>query len=70
MMALRRRELAMIGVLLPGLFNLAFYPAISLNIPRYQLTALPAIALAVAWLTYVYIRHQRQTRGLWTNFKR
>jgi hypothetical protein len=34
-----------------GWFNLLFYPLISLNIPRYQLTALPCLALAtgLAW---------------------
>jgi hypothetical protein len=38
--------------LLPlGWFNLVFYAMVSLNIPRYQLTALPCLALAtgLAW---------------------
>jgi hypothetical protein len=32
--------------LLPGGFSLVFYAAVSLNIPRYQLSAIPALAIA------------------------
>lgn len=32
----------------PGIFNLLFYPLISLNIDRYQMTAVPALALGAA----------------------
>ncbi len=38
--------------LLPGVFNLLFYPAVSLNIPRYQVTALPALGLGAAWAAW------------------
>jgi 4-amino-4-deoxy-L-arabinose transferase-like glycosyltransferase len=44
------RDAAALALLAPALFNLVFYAAISLNIPRYQLTALPGIALAAAAL--------------------
>jgi len=47
---LRARDAAALALLLPALFNLVFYAAISLNIPRYQLTAVPGIALATAAL--------------------
>lgn len=48
--AWRARQWGWLLALLPGVFSLLFYPAISLNIPRYQLVALPAFALAAAWL--------------------
>lgn len=48
--AFRARHGAWLLALLPGVFSLIFYPAISLNIPRYQLVALPAFALATACL--------------------
>lgn len=38
-----------VAALLPGLFNILFYPAVSLNIPRYQMTAVPSLAVATAW---------------------
>ena len=30
--------------------GLLAYPALSLNVPRYQVTAVPALALGAAWL--------------------
>ncbi|CAK0767121.1 Glycosyltransferase RgtA/B/C/D-like domain-containing protein [uncultured Gammaproteobacteria bacterium] len=55
---IRRRRWLAVVLLLPGVFNLLFYALISLNIPRYQITAMPTLALAaglalpelVAWL--------------------
>jgi 4-amino-4-deoxy-L-arabinose transferase-like glycosyltransferase len=47
---LRARDAVALTLLVPALFNLVFYASISLNIPRYQLTALPGIALATAAL--------------------
>ena len=44
--SLRRRDTLVLGLLAPGIFSLLFYALFSLNIPRYQLTALPALALA------------------------
>ena len=46
--ALRRRHWQQLALLALGIYNLLFYAAISLNIERYQLTALPSMALAVA----------------------
>lgn len=44
--ALRRRRWAILIVLSGGWFSLLFYPLVSLNITRYQVTAVPALALA------------------------
>ena len=33
-----------------GAFNLVFYAAFSLNIPRYQMTALPSVAIGVGYM--------------------
>lgn len=48
--ALRRGHLLLALLLSIGFFNLLFYPLVSLNIPRYQMTAVPVIALAVGVL--------------------
>jgi hypothetical protein len=50
--AWRQGQVAWLLPLLPGMFNLIFYPAVSLNIPRYQITALPALGLAAAWAAW------------------
>ncbi len=50
--AWRSGEAAWLLAVLPGLFNLVFYPAVSLNIPRYQITAVPALALGAAWAAW------------------
>ena len=42
---LRHWRFALLLAVLPGLFNLSIYAFLSLNIPRYQLTALPVLAL-------------------------
>ncbi|MBI1733266.1 MAG: phospholipid carrier-dependent glycosyltransferase [Gammaproteobacteria bacterium] len=44
--SIRRRSPVILLALLPSVFNLIFYPLVSMNIPRYQLTALPGLALA------------------------
>lgn len=67
--AVRRRREDILLVLAPGLFSLSFYPLVSLNIPRYQLTAMPALAvafgfaaaMAVDWWRARAIRRHRQT---------
>jgi hypothetical protein len=48
--AWRGRDWLVLLLLSTGVFNLLAYAAVSLNIPRYQLTALPAIALGVGWV--------------------
>jgi hypothetical protein len=52
----RLRDAALGWALAPGVFNLLFYPAVSLNIPRYQITAVPALALATAWVAWRWWR--------------
>lgn len=47
--ALRRRDSLLIAVLLPSLFSLVFYAAFSLNLARYQMTALPGFAVAFSY---------------------
>jgi hypothetical protein len=46
--AWRQGDWLLILLLGTGVFNLLAYAAVSLNIPRYQMTAVPALALAVA----------------------
>jgi len=46
--AIRRRQPLVLLLLSMGAFNLLFYAAFSLNISRYQMTAVPEIGLAVA----------------------
>jgi 4-amino-4-deoxy-L-arabinose transferase-like glycosyltransferase len=41
-----RKRADVVLAIAPGLFSLTFYPLVSLNIPRYQMTALPALAVA------------------------
>lgn len=59
--ALRRRNGLLIAVLLPSLFSLLFYAAFSLNLARYQMTALPGFAIAFAYLA-MWVRAQIQNR--------
>jgi len=46
--ATRRRDLLLLLLLATGAFNIVAYAAVSLNVPRYQMTAMPAVALAAA----------------------
>jgi 4-amino-4-deoxy-L-arabinose transferase-like glycosyltransferase len=55
--ALRRRNGLLIAVLLPPLFSLMFYAAFSLNIPRYQMTAMPGLAIAFGYFV-LWLRRQ------------
>jgi hypothetical protein len=41
-----RRDTLILALLAPGVFSLLFYALVSINIPRYQLTALPTLAFA------------------------
>ncbi|WP_417836240.1 hypothetical protein [Thalassospira tepidiphila] len=47
--ALKLRRALLLAVLLPSLFSLVFYAAFSLNIARYQMTALPGFSIAFAF---------------------
>jgi len=57
--ALRRRKGLLIAVMLPSLFSLLFYAAFSLNLARYQMTALPGFAIAFAYFA-MWMRTQIQ----------
>ena len=46
--ALRSRQVPLIFLLGVGAYNIVFYALFSLSIPRYQITALPVLALATA----------------------
>ena len=48
--AVRERNWLMLTLLSAGAFNLVFYAAFSLNIPRYQMTALPSVAIGVGYM--------------------
>jgi len=63
--AARRGEAAWLLLFGLGWFNLVFYAAISLNVPRYQITAVPALALAAPWLAWrvAEVRKLRQSRS-------
>ncbi len=63
--ALRRRRWDVLFAVAPGVFSLTFYALTSLNIPRYQLTALPGLAVAtgfVAWQILAWLRRRRGAR--------
>lgn len=45
--SLRRRDALVIGLLSIGAFNWLFYASFSQDLPRYEMTAIPAVALAV-----------------------
>jgi hypothetical protein len=67
--AVRRRNGMLLLLLGTGVFNLVAYAALSLNIPRYQMTSMPAIALAVglaACRLAIGARLRRLPRALWT----
>ena len=45
---IKNRQYALFVILSPALFNILFYALISLNIPRYQMTAAPGFAISLA----------------------
>lgn len=54
--AWRRRESLRLLLLSAGLYNELFHALISLNIPRYQITAMPSVAIAVAIASAALLR--------------
>ncbi len=61
--ALRRRRWLTGALLGIGAFNLVFYALISLNISRYQMTAVPSLALATGLLAAEWARRRRGRAG-------
>lgn len=59
----RARRWDILITLSPGLWSMAVYPAISLNIPRYQYTAVVALALAAALAAERLARRSRSHTG-------
>lgn len=69
--ALKRRNPLLIAVLLPSLFSLLFYATFSLNVARYQMTALPGFSIAFAFFA-VWVRgkaHNWSSGRRWTSAK-
>jgi hypothetical protein len=60
--AVRRRDVGLVLLLSIGAFNLLFYAAFSLNIPRYQMTAVPVVALAAALATTLAVEQRHSAR--------
>ena len=60
--AVRRLDWPLLFALSPGVFSLLFYALFSLYIPRDQITALPALALASGWLAFVLHARWRDAR--------
>ena len=60
--AVRRRDWLLLLLLGIGAFNLLFYALISLNIPRYQMTAVPSMALATGLVAAELARRYRDRR--------
>lgn len=61
--AARDRDGLRLLLLSTGTFNLLFYALFSLNIPRYQMTAVPAIGFAVACTVQMIIEGLARRRG-------
>ncbi len=60
--AFRRRYWHWMLAAAPGVYSLVIYPLSSINIPRYQLTAMPTLALALA-LAFLLWRKRRDLRA-------
>jgi hypothetical protein len=64
--SIRRRDALATILLSIGVFNLLFYAAFSLDLPRYQMTAVPTFALAagIALTRFLTMRESRRQRAL------
>ncbi len=60
--AARERNWLMLALLSAGAFNLVFYAAFSLNIPRYQMTALPSVAIGVGYMATRFAARRRNRK--------
>lgn len=57
--AARDRHWVLLAALSPGLFSLLAYPAVSLNIPRYQFTAVATLAIATGLMAAALLERWR-----------
>jgi hypothetical protein len=60
---MRERDGLRLLLLSTGVFNLLFYAFVSLNIPRYQMTAMPAVGFAVACAAKTVMERRAQRRA-------
>ena len=60
--AIKNRNTLLVAVLLPSLFSLVFYAAFSLNLARYQMTALPGFAIAFAFFSTWLVARIKERR--------
>ncbi len=63
-MALRRRQWTTLAVFSPGLYSLMIYPLASVNLPRYQMTAVPLLALVLALAVGLYLDRRKARRQI------
>ncbi|MTI09483.1 hypothetical protein [Curvivirga aplysinae] len=59
--AFRNRQMILLAVLSPAFFSLVFYPLVSLNVSRYQITAAPAFAMGLVFF-FVMIHEWKKKR--------
>ena len=62
--AARRRQWEIAVAFAPGLYSLAIYPLASVNFPRYQMTAVPLLALALALAVGLYLDRRKVRRQI------
>ncbi|WP_420548626.1 hypothetical protein [Curvivirga sp.] len=59
--AFRNRQMILLAVLSPAFFSLVFYPLVSLNVSRYQITAAPAFAMGLVFF-FVMLHEWKKKR--------
>ena len=62
--SIKNKHWPVVAALAPSIFNLLIYPTISFNIPRYQITALPALSLGtmftLMWVMRLFAQKERR----------
>lgn len=62
-LALRRNWQELIVLSFPGWFMLGFHAFTSVNVTRYNMTLIPSLSLAAAWVLFLIFTHFRKPRG-------